>query len=704
MKRLSALIIASLLLAVIFIVHVWSRPAPVPAYNTIKAQWQPSYSVLLDRNGKTLGEVRTDFSIRRMQWIDLEQISPAVKNTFVRTEDKRFWQHKGVDWLALLNALRTNSSAKHKRGGSTISMQLAAAITKEHGQSKRRTIREKIKQMRSAWQLERQWSKAQILETWLNRIDFRGEVQGIDAASQLFAGKKPLALTNLEAIALAAMLPSPNSSLDVIASRACTASLKLPQPVDCTKIKNFLLNATSNLKQRANQGLAYHARQKFAKTTGNRIISTLDADIQSHAERILKQHLSRLQHRNVRDGAILVVENKTGEILAWVGSNFATSRSRFVDGVTAKRQAGSSLKPHLFALAIERGILNASSVLDDSPLQLQSIQGIYAPQNYDRKYVGPVSARFALGNSLNIPAVKVLHLVGIEAFIERLNDMGYSGIDQSAEHYGFALALGSAEVSLFEQVQAYRTLANGGIFSPIRLAKETDNAPMGEKRKMDEAAAFIVSDMLSDPDARRYTFGRNSVLDLPFPAAVKTGTSKAMRDNWSIGFTSRYTVGVWVGNFEGDSMAGVSGTSGAAPIWNELMRTLHRNNPAPAIPAPANVKEVEIAFSPPIEAPRLEFFKNGHDRKIIHVLEKNDLPASILQPVDGTIIAYDPDIPAKNQMIRVMTAGSLVEKQLLLNNKPVPTGYLWSPIPGNHQLRIIDEQQNTLDQVSFSVR
>ncbi|MCF6293786.1 MAG: hypothetical protein L3J04_10370, partial [Robiginitomaculum sp.] len=403
----------------------------------------------------------------------------------------------------------------------------------------------------------------------------------------------------------------------------------------------------------------------------------------------------------VRDGAVLVVDNKTGEILVWVGSNLDSSRSYYVDGVTAKRQAGSTLKPHLYALAIESKVLNSTSILDDSPLQLESTQGIYAPQNYDHQYVGPVSIRYALGSSLNIPAVKALKLVGVEPFMQRLSELGYQGLDQSADYYGFALALGSIEVSLLEQVQAYRAIANAGELSKINYTKQ-DKAKTNNV--LSKQAAFITADMLADPEARRHTFGRNSVLDLPFPAAVKTGTSKAMRDNWAIGFTSSYTVGVWVGNFEGDPMTGVSGTSGAAPIWNRVMLLLHNDEkPAPMV-IPAGIVANEVSFVPQIEQPRSEWFLQGLQRDTIYVITENDVKSSIIQPINGTIIALDPDIPTANQLIRLAVRGANDNLKLMLNEKHVQIGMLWHPVIGQHKLQIIDQDKNIIDQVNFSVR
>ena len=291
------------------------------------------------------------------------------------------------------------------------------------------------------------------------------------------------------------------------------------------------------------------------------------------ARGVMQDHLRGLALHNVRDGAALVVDNATGDVLAYVGSAGPASRARHVDGVRARRQAGSTLKPFLYQLALERRYLTNASLLDDSPLGLDTATGVYLPQNYDRDFKGPVSVRTALGSSLNVPAVRALVLVGVEAFRDRLNALGYAGISEDGEFYGYSLALGSAEVSLWEQVAAYRTLARGGLAAPLRLrANDPAQAP---SRMLAADATFLVTDILGDRAARVTTFGLDNNMNTAFWSAAKTGTSKDMRDNWCIGYTDRYTVGVWVGNFEGDSMRDVSGVTGAAPAWHDIMLALH---------------------------------------------------------------------------------------------------------------------------------
>mgnify|MGYP002078886582 CR=1 FL=1 len=335
-------------------------------------------------------------------------------------------------------------------------------------------------------------------------------------------------------------------------------------------------------------GLAPHLATKLLRRPGLSVTTTLDTAIQRAAIMALGRQLIGLGETRARDGAVIVLDNASGNVLAYVGGVGGHSTAAQVDGADAPRQAGSTLKPFLYAAAIEAGYLTAASILDDSPVQLDTASGLYVPQNYDRGFKGPVSARSALAGSLNVPAVRTLLLVGVDSFRDRLFDLGYQGLTEDGDYYGFSLALGSAEVTLLEQANAYRTLANGGRWSPLHL--RTDDETITARAIVDPVAAWIVSDMMADPGARARTFGLDSALRLPFWAAVKTGTSKAMRDNWCIGFTDRFTVAVWIGNLEGDSMRAVSGTSGAAPVWREIMLALHRDHPGRQPPRPPGIE------------------------------------------------------------------------------------------------------------------
>jgi hypothetical protein len=279
-------------------------------------------------------------------------------------------------------------------------------------------------------------------------------------------------------------------------------------------------------------------------------------------------------------------DNATGEVLAYVGGSGELASARHVDGVRARRQAGSALKPFLYGLALEMRLVTPATVLEDAPLELAVTGGLYRPRNYDERFRGRVTARTALAASLNVPAVRVLGLVGGEPFAERLRQLGLGGLDEAADFYGPALALGAAEVSLWELVGAYRALARGGVWGPLTLLPRETAARPPERRVYPEPVAFLVGDILAGRESRSATFGLENALATRFWTAVKTGTSKEMRDNWCVGYSLRYTAGVWVGNFSGAPMHDVSGVTGAAPVWRELMAWLHRATPGRAPPRP----------------------------------------------------------------------------------------------------------------------
>jgi penicillin-binding protein 1C len=436
-----------------------------------------------------------------------------------------------------------------------------------------------------------------------------------------------------------------------------------------------------------------------------RVVTTIDSGIQRMASGALSRQLMGLGDQRARDGAVIVLDNRSGDVLAYVGGVGGGSTAAAVDGASAYRQAGSTLKPFLYATAIERGYLTPASILDDSPVQLDTLSGLYVPQNYDRSFKGPVSARSALAGSLNVPAVRTLLLVGVDNFRDRLWDLDYHGLTEDGGYYGFSLALGSAEVTLIEQANAYRTLANGGRWSPVRL-KAGD--PQGVRRPViSPAAAWIVADMMADPGARAQTFGLDSALRLPFWAPVKTGTSKAMRDNWCLGFSDRYTVAVWIGNLEGDSMRAVSGTSGAAPVWREIMLALHRARPGRAPSKPADIETRAISFTGGIEPARREYFVAGTSQASFAATPPEAERPRISAPVTGSVYALDPDIPLNRQRIRVTVSGSAQGHRLLLDNHPLGpanTVPLLLPSPGEHRLAMVDTAGHIVDSARFIVR
>ena len=688
-RRAGAATAVAGLVAVVAVV-IATTPPREPSFATVRANWPTSEGRLLARDGRVLDVVRADSRFRRLDWVPLANIAAPFAAAAIAAEDRRFYTHHGVDWRGVGGALRDRLNGRRGRGASTITMQLAGLLDGRVGGS--RSWLDKITQARAALALERSWTKAEILAAWVNLLPFRGDLIGIDAAARSLAGKPPAALDAVDARVLVSLLPAPRAVPARVAARACATST-----IPCARLQLRTAEMLGSRSPLPDPGLAPQVAARLL-TSGRRVVpSTLDADLQAFAADTLRAQLASLAGRNARDGAAIVVDNASGEILAYVGSGGAASRSGDVDGARSPRQAGSSLKPFLYELAIERRLLTAASVLDDAPVDLDTASGLYIPQNYDRSFRGPVSVRSALGNSLNVPAVRTLLLVGVDAFRDRLFDAGYRGISRDGDFYGFSLALGSAEVTLVEQAAAFRALARGGRWSPLRLEP---GPRLPDRQVMDPAASAIVADILADPAARSATFGSDNGLELPFRAAVKTGTSKALRDNWCVGFSDRFTVAVWVGNFEGDAMgAGVSGVIGAAPVWRAIMLRLHTGDIGARRAPPGLVSAHAVRFEPAIEPPRTELFVPGTALDIVRVGAQATRPR-IIAPADGTVVALDPDIPAARQRIAVVIAGG---GRPTIDGRPLASPFLWLPVPGYHHVALW-ENGRVVDTARVTVR
>ncbi|MBF0626692.1 MAG: penicillin-binding protein 1C [Magnetococcales bacterium] len=669
---------------------------------------------LLDRHGDPLQALRVNAQGRRLEWSALEEVSPALTRMVLLAEDQTFFDHGGVAWSAVLGTLRDRLFTGVRRGASTVTMQLAGLLDPGLRPARgRRDWPQKWAQMEAAWALEAAWSKRQIFEAYLNLVSFRGELQGIGAASRSLFAKLPSGLTTSEALLLTALIPAPNGAADRTAQRACALARRHAPEIPCATLEALaqrLLRGRPPPIRQAESWAPHLAHRLLEPLQSGRtqvpLRSTLDAPLQRFANTVLNQHLQQLQENQVRNGAVLVADNASGEVLAYVGGGSNHPATRYVDGVQALRQAGSTLKPFLYQLALEQRLLTAASLLDDSPVELATPTGIYVPRNYDHAFKGWVTARTALASSLNVPAVRTLLLTGLPPFVQRLRQLGYGQVQQEGDYYGYALALGSVEVTLWQQVAAYRTLARGGVYAPLRLRPDEPGA--ADQRVTSAASAFLVADMLADPVARSLTFGLNNPLGTPFWSAVKTGTSKQMRDNWCIGFSNRYTVGVWVGNFDGQPMREVSGVSGAAQIWQELMLYLHPpglQTPLHPPTPPAGVVQVATTFHPPLEPPRQEWYLTGTERSAIFLNDPAARPPRILEPGDGTILALDPDIPAGHQRLFPRMEPLLPRHHWRMDGAPLPDeANGWSLRPGPHRLELLDEQETVVAVTRFQVR
>lgn len=553
-----------------------------------------------DRTGAPLGTVLAADSSHAVA-VPLDRVSPDFVRAVVAAEDARFARHGAIDVAALARAARDFIVFGQARsGGSTIEMQLARLL--HPGPS---TIAGKLVQIAGAERIAVRSSKPAILEAYVNRAPMGGNLYGVEAAARTYFGE-PASDLDLAQSALLAAIPNDPSRLapdvDWRALRARQryvldrmAALGEISPAQAGRAFAETLHVR---KHDAGIGDAPHALfalyRELPPGAGGRVRTTIDRGLQRFVATQARDVVGALQNYHVTDAAALVADNRTGAIVAYVGSPdyFSDEALGRNDGVAALRQPGSSLKPFLYELALERAAIRSTSILPDVPAAYAIPGGkLYQPADYSGRFSGPVRVRYALANSLNVPAVHVLSDLGVEPFLERLRVLGFTHLDRPAAYYGLGLTLGSGEVSLWEMVGAYATMARGGVPVPLHLI----DAPAAPAPRIGDAATWaLITDMLADPHARAKSFGVHSVLEMPFPAAVKTGTSSDFRDTWTVGYTRDYTVGVWVGNFDGTPMRGVSGVTGAGPLWNRIMLHLNETRDPDGFDPPAGFVRTSI--------------------------------------------------------------------------------------------------------------
>jgi penicillin-binding protein 1C len=558
-----------------------------------------------DRNGVLLRDVRTGDG-KRARRLTLQAFGERVPRAVIAAEDKRFYSHAGVDALALARAAW--DSAREGRvasGASTLTQQLARTLV--HAP---RTTKAKLEVMALALRLEAAYSKEQILEAYLNEIEFGPNVRGAEAAAELYFGKPCSELSLAEAAAIASIPRGPTiydptrrpeqlrKRRDRVLDRIEDAGLATREEVARAKGEPIVLAPRFSPSAAPHLVAALLAGRlgPVPAPEGGELRTSIVAELQTEATVAARRTIDALGEQGVTAASVVVLDNISGEILAYVGSPDATDVARLGgnDGVLALRQPGSALKPFVYELGMERLGLLPSSMLPDIELSFPGPDGAsFRPRNYDGTFHGPVLLRDALGSSFNIPAVHVAERLGSAAVLERLRALGFASLDREAEHYGLALALGDGEVRLLDLANAYATLARGGLARPV-VATAGGGASGEAERVLDERAAYLVTHVLTDPSARLASFGDDSVLELPFEVAAKTGTSKGYRDNVTVGYTPEVTVAVWVGNFDGSPMRGVSGITGAGPLFHEVMRAAARLRPPTPFARPEGLADVEV--------------------------------------------------------------------------------------------------------------
>lgn len=550
-----------------------------------------------DRSGDPLGTVLASDAGHAVA-VPLNRVSPDFLRAIVAAEDARFYRHGAIDVGALLRALRDYAVFGSPRsGGSTIEMQLARLLHPTPS-----TLRGKLLQIAGAERIAIRSSKPAILAAYVNRVPMGGNLYGVEAAARTYFGE-PAGDLDLAQASLLAAIPNdptrlaPESGWTALRARQQYVLARMVALGEVTPSDARRAFAETLRVRRHDDGIGDAAHALFAlypHVTAGRVRTTIDRSLQRFVQAQTLDITDALANDRVTDAAALVADNRTGAVLAYVGSPdyFSDSALGRNDGVAALRQPGSSLKPFMYELALERRVILSTSILADVPASYAIPGGkLYQPADYSGRFSGPVRVRYALANSLNAPAVSVLSTLGVAPFLQRLHALGFAHLDRPPSYYGLGLTLGGGEVSLWELVGAYVTLARNGSAIPLHLLFDPQPPPL---RIGDASTWALITDMLADPHARAQSFGVHSVLEMPFPAAVKTGTSSDFRDTWTVGFTRDYTVGVWVGNFDGTAMRGVSGVTGAGPLWNRIMLHLYDRNDPAAFGAPPGYRRTSI--------------------------------------------------------------------------------------------------------------
>jgi penicillin-binding protein 1C len=564
---------------------LWLRCGPLPA-GLLDGVDTPS-TVVVDRKGRVLYEaLSADGS--RVKPLDANALPAMLVAATLAAEDRRFYSHPGVDPISLARAARQNLAERSiVEGGSTITQQVAKLLIQRREGVKPRGFRAKAREMVLALRLEHRFSKREILALYLNLASYGNQATGAGRASQVYFGVDPSMLTPAQAAFLAALpqRPTPfNPWRNLSSARARQQTVLRRMAAAGTLNDERLREARAEqvtLRPRHITFNAPHFVEMVRASAGNppaRIVTTLDLDLQREVEQIIERERPSLRAHGASNAAVVVLDNATGQWLAWEGSgnHGDAERGGSINGPLVPRQPGSALKPFTYALAFEQGHA-AASVLPDIPTHFPTAEPgvLYSPRNYDGRYHGPLLVRRALAGSHNLPAVALASDVGVPALLRFLTRAGLSTFDRPPAYYGLGLTLGNAEVRLDELVAAYSTFARGGIWRQptflMDLPPQSELPPKGGSRLTSEATAFLITDILSDDDARASAFGRGSDLDFPFAVAVKTGTSQAYHDNWTIGYTKEVTVGVWVGNFDRQPLRNSSGVTGAGPIFHAVM-------------------------------------------------------------------------------------------------------------------------------------
>lgn len=679
--------------------------------------------ILLDRHGQVLAEEAGGWNVQNE--VPLYRIPRRLQDAVLTAEDRRFYVHRGVDWLARAHGLWQGLRAgRNVRGASTITEQVVRMLV-----PRPRTIWSKWLEGFDARRLEARYTKADILEFYLNQVPYASNRRGVANAARFYFDRDLDTLDTREMIALA-ILPRAPSGLDpyrggvkVLDRRSVTLATAMRRagllPADewQTAVETPLdlqppprRSAIGHFRNYVERELAAE-RHNDNDAAPRSIRTTLDAGLVSFAQDLLDQRLKSLAPRQVHNGALLVADHRTGEILAWVVAGAdadASTPGRFLDAVLIPRQPGSALKPFLYAAAFDAGWSPAVRI-EDAPYSEAIGTGLHRFNNYSHHFYGEVSVRQALGNSLNIPAIHAVDFVGPDRYLDLLHQLGFASLKKTAGFYGDGLALGNGEVSLLELVRGYAALANEGRTIPLK-AVAREKAETRGVQVLSRDATTMIGNILSDPWARVMEFGRYSTLNLPVQTAVKTGTSTDYRDAWAVGFDSRYVAGIWMGNLDQAPTDGITGSTGPALVLRGVFAYLNRDRNTGRLPLADDLKVTDsCAFG---RAGCEQVYDLRSDAPLLNPLQKGEeVGPAILAPTPNLRLAYDPRLPEDRQLYRFEIGGIESDDAVtwLVNGAPVGHGerYLWPVRRGSYAVEARVETADgarAVGPVAFTVR
>ena len=633
--------------------------------------------------------------------LPLERVPAFLRTAMVEAEDRRFWSHPGIDGRARLGAIWQDLRAgRAVRGASTISEQAVRLL-----HPRPRTLWSRWVEGFEALRLEARFGKAEILEFYLNQVPYGANRRGVVQAARYYFGRELATLSDSEMLALA-VLPRAPSRLD---PRQFPERLAGPMQRLVARLREDGLIAEAQVAAMSQRPASPRAKDDdvpatyyiaelrrradalFPGATPASLRGSLEAVLQAEAQALLDNRVAELKGAGVRQGGLMVVDLQGNKVRAWAVSNLdAAERGQGIDTVLTARQPGSALKPFVYALALESGWTAATRIEDDA-IAAHVGGGLHPCRNYSRLHYGTVTLREALGNSLNIPAIKALQFVGGERLLGTLRALGMSGLTAHPDWYGDGIALGNGEVTLLQLVQAYAALANQGRAQPVTLFEEPVEH-FAPALVLNREAALIITDILSDPGARRLEFGNGGLLRFSAQTAVKTGTSSDYRDAWCVAFNQRYVVGAWMGNLGGAAMDGVTGSIGPALLVRSVFGVLNRGTETrPLYRSPALVARAVVDAD---GGQRSEWFAPDAAGEVPAATALIDSARPmLLQPFEGLHVAFDPRVPAALQALEFQLAPAVPDASVVWYVDEVrvaETGaprYLWPLVRGEHRAR-----------------